>query len=369
VLGFTDGATGNLNKRALIVYIVRPFYMNSQELKLSAHSNHVQAIEIAKAFNRLGYVVDIVDYSDRTFTPTVSYDAFFGMGTDDNYDRITSMVNGGRKIYYGTGAYWEFENAAEEARREGLRVRRGIDLQLPERLGTNDWVQTADAVVLIGNQYVASHYRPHNPKVFPIDNSAAFTVMPDFDNKDFASARQNFLWFSSIGLLHKGLDIALETFSDLPDLHLWVCGPLHQENEQEFIEVYHRELFHTPNIHPVGWTNLYSDTFKELTDKCAFALSLTCAEGMPGGVLDCMGSGIIPVVNRESGIDTGRFGVQLDASTVPALREVLAKIANTPPDVCRRLAEETFREASTRYTLECFSQNIERILRTILDDA
>src|SRR5262249_37250741 len=78
VIGFTDGANGNLDKRALITYVARPFYMEPEELK-AGNSNRLQSVAIASTFNRLGYVVDVVDFLDEKFVPTVHYHAFFGM--------------------------------------------------------------------------------------------------------------------------------------------------------------------------------------------------------------------------------------------------------------------------------------------------
>ena len=43
---------------------------------------------------------------------------------------------------------------------------------------------------------------------------------------------------------------------------------------------------------------------------------LLAAEGMPGAVLDTMARGLIPVVNRESGIDHEDFGVLLENSSI-----------------------------------------------------
>lgn len=367
VIGYTDGSKGGLNKRALIAYIAQPFYMKAEELK-QGNSNRLQAVEIAKAFNRLGYIVDVVDWLDETFIPTNHYDVLFGMG--DNFGRLIPYM-GDRtiKIYYATGSYWEFENAAEDARCEGLKARRGIELRLPRRMTANTWTEIADAVIVIGNQRVVSLYTPHNRRVFGIDNSAHLTARPDFDRKNFASARRNFLWFGSTGLLHKGLDLILEVFSELKELDLWVCGPLESQAEcdRDLVRAYRQELFHTANIHPIGWISIYSSQFRELTEKCAFVVSASCAEGMSGGILDCIARGVIPMVSRESGIDTDGLGVTFEESSIAEMRRVVTDMANKPPNVCRRLAEEACKQASTRYILENFSRNIERILKTILE--
>lgn len=366
VIGYTAGATGELSRRGLITYVAWPFYAEAE--KFPAHSNGLQALEIARAFNRLGYIVDFVDWQDTTFVPTARYDVFFGM--HHNFERFLPYLDETTvKIYYGTGAYWAFEIAAEQARVEGLRRRRGVELKLPIRLGENNWVQIADAVVVIGNQFTLGTYRPYNSRLFAIDNSAVPTAEPDLNNKDFASARQNFLWFGSSGLLHKGLDLVLEAFAELRDLHLWICGPLQSADERDFIRVYRRELFHTPNIHPIGWVNMHSEQFRLLTDRCAFTVLASCSEAMATAILNCMYRGLIPLISREVGLDTDGFGMTLDESSVDKIQQAVVELATLSPDICRQMATEAFRQATTRYSLESFRQNIECVLRVILSES
>jgi glycosyltransferase involved in cell wall biosynthesis len=366
VIGYVQGANRSLNKRALMTYVAQPFYVDPKR-RLLGHVSGYQSVEIAKAFNRLGYIVDVVDWLDATFIPTQHYDVFFGMHY--NFERLLPYLDKTTvKIYYGTGTYWAFEIAAEQQRVEALKKRRGVEIKLPIRLGPNNWVQIADAVIVIGNEFTASTYRPHNSRVFTIDNSARLTIPPDLEYKDFITARRNFLAFPSAGLLHKGIDLLLEVFADQKDLHLWVCGPLQAKAERDFVRVYRRELFHTPNIHPIGWIDIHSRQFRQLTNKCAFVIFPSCAEGMSGGVLDCMGQGLIPLVSRETGVDTDGFGVTFKECSIDVIRQVVTDMAKQPPDVLRRMAQEAFRQASTRYSLDSFSKNIERILRIILNE-
>src|SRR5262245_15507055 len=367
VMGFTNGSTKTLNKRALLIYLLPAFYKDPQELEMKGFVTSVQSLEIARALNRLGYIVDAIDYTDDKFVPTVNYDVCFGMHY--NFGRLLPLFAEKKTttIYYATGAYWEVENAAEEARCKNLKLRRGIETQLPLRLKPNDWVQASDAVIAQGNDYVLDPYRVHNRRVFGIDHAASFTLPPDFDHKDFGvSGRRNFLWFGSVGLLHKGLDVVLEAFSEMKDLHLWVCGPLQSAAEKPFVRAYRKELFHTPNIHPIGHVGIRSEAFKKLTDKCVATVHASCADSMPGGVLDCMARGLIPMLSVESGMDTAGFGVSLEESSVAEIRSAVTDLVNTPSDICRRMAEEAYKTASMRYTLGAFSDNIERILKEIL---
>lgn len=225
----------------------------------------------------------------------------------------------------------------------------------------------ADAVVVIGNEFIRSTYLPYNPRVFTIDNSTIPTMAPDLEHKDFASARRNFLAFPSAGLLHKGLDLILEVFAELNDLDLWVCGPLRSEAEHAFIRAYRRELFYIPNIHSIGWVNIHSEQFIQLTDMCAALIFPSCSEAMASGVLTCMGRGIIPLVSKETGIDTNGLGVIFEECNKNMVRQVIADMATRPLSICQKMAYEAYKQADARYSLDSFSRNIEHILRKILN--
>ena len=128
--------------------------------------------------------------------------------------------------------------------------------------------------------------------------------------------------------MQKGLDLLLEVFPRLPDLHLWACGPF--EREEEFCACYRRELYETPNIHPVGWVGVAEPQFAEIVRRCASVIHPTCSEGQPGSVVHCMHQGLIPLVTPEAGIDTEDFGVTLDSDDLGALERLIAEVAARP---------------------------------------
>lgn len=365
VIGYAKGASGKLQRHALVTYVAWPFYADEAALKRASHSNGPQALEIAKALNRLGYVVDFVDWQDRTFIPKQHYDVFLGM--HDNFGRFLPYLDQHTiKIYYASGSHWRFENAAEDARVRALKDRRGIEMVLRRRLKENNWPDIADAVIVIGNTFVASTYQEHNSRVFPLDNSGVPISSANLSTRDFAQGQRNILAFPSTGLLHKGIDLVLEAFCGLEGFDLWVCGPLHMPEETPFLKAFRRELFHTRNIHPIGWVDVHSEVFQILTDLCGCVVFPSCAEGIATGVLTCMRRGIIPIVSRETGLDTGDFGITLNQSSVACVRDTVIELVQKPLERWTSMAQNAQHVATTRYTLEMFSRNIERILRDIL---
>ena len=56
---------------------------------------------------------------------------------------------------------------------------------------------------------------------------------------------KKFVFFGSLGAVHKGLDLLLEVFSRMTtDCKLYVCSGY--EKEEDFCKLYHKELYETP---------------------------------------------------------------------------------------------------------------------------
>ena len=128
--------------------------------------------------------------------------------------------------------------------------------------------------------------------MFEVPNPSAVSY-PWFEDKDFAAARTRFLWIGSRGLVHKGLDLVLEAFARMPEVHLTVCGPIHEE--PAFEAAFRRELYETPNIETLGWVDIASPAFAELLKRTVALVYPSAAEACCGTVVNSMQAGLIPV--------------------------------------------------------------------------
>src|SRR5512137_2557580 len=61
-------------KRALFVYVTKPFTIAFDNPVFLSHQNLMQARQIAVVLNELGYVVDVVHLRDVRFKPRRKYD-------------------------------------------------------------------------------------------------------------------------------------------------------------------------------------------------------------------------------------------------------------------------------------------------------
>ena len=362
VLGFREALGGSIKGTALVCYITEPFYIKDVGTVVS-HQNQWEAVEIARILNELGFIVDVVDYRDEEFQPARRYDLLFGIGF--NFERYASMLHTPvLKIYYATEAHWSFHNRAEHERLTWLERRRGVKLQ-PRRTGRMDRsAELADVILCLGNEFTRSTYLPYNPNVLSIDISS-FDFLGWPDGKDFELAKRCFLWFGGWGMVHKGLDLVLEVFKELTHLELYIGGNVGRDSE--FVKVYRRELFESSNIKLLDWLDIRSQVFEDITRRCGYVLYPSCSEGEAGSVITCMHRGLVPIMTRETGVDTNDFGVILDDAQIETVRDAVLHAAERSAMDLERCSKKAFDEAKRRYTREAFSRNLRTILRGFVD--
>lgn len=351
--------------RALLAYVQEPFRLYPEDPANFQFSNVGIARNLARALNDLGYVVDVVRWTDARFAPKKRYDLFLGHG-GVNFERIAArLAPGVPKIYFATGLYWREHNRREEARFRWLEQRRGARLPPDRRIaqGEEGALRAADGVLCLGNGRAADSYRDFAP-VTAVNNAVYRDDRRGGADKDFAAGRANFLFFSSTGNVHKGLDLLLEAFTHV-EAHLYVC----QAIAPEFAAVCRHELQDLDNVHIIGRIALRSLEFYDLMSRCNYVIHPSCAEGQPGSVLDCMHQGLIPVLSPENNIDTEALGVTLGDCAPGGIARVVRDLARRPPEWCREMSRRARQATLTDYSEAAFLGNVTRAVRAIAAQA
>ena len=358
----TDNSEPNKNKRALVSYLVRPLLQPPQKIRFS---NDGIALNIARALNELGYIIDIVNWNDLNFIPEKKYDLFIGHG-GKNFESIYKHLNEDVKvIYFSTGCYWKFHNNQEEQRFNDLKLRRGVTLPYdryikePEEFANS----VADGIICLGNSHVCETYSKF-PVVHHLNNASYFDDYYDKVTKDFEKNRKNFLFFSGSGNVHKGLDLVLEAFSK-SDKNLYICTSI----DTEFRKVYKHELEDCPNIHYVGFIQMRTEKFYEIMDCCNYVIYPSCSEGSPGSVIDCLQYGLIPIVSKESNIDVQNHGVLLKECSIEEITKVINDVSNKPIDWIREKSLLARNAAITEYSEETFLNDLKNHIEYITGKA
>ena len=299
-------------------WLVSPFLLKPGEAMPISHIQYWDCHQIAKAFWDLGYAVDVINSRNRTFRPKKPYSFFIGHRI--NFDRIVGLLTDECiKIAHLDTAHRVFNDHVTYRRKFDLQRRKDVTIKDGDRLiECNLTIEHADYAVTYGNQFSLDIYRYASTPVFRVPISTC-TLFPWPENKDYGSCRSHYLWFGSYGFVHKGLDLVLEAFADMPDYQLYVCGPL--EKEKGFVRAFYKELYETPNIHTIGWVDVNGPEFMEIANKCVGTVYASCSESGGASVTTCMHAGLIPLVSYESSVDVDDFGVVFKDNSIVTIQK------------------------------------------------
>lgn len=349
---------------ALLSYVLEPFLFGEDEPMPNSHTQYWESYTLGHILIKMGYELDVVSYRNAKFQPQKQYSVFLGART--NFEHIARCLDTDCiKIVHLDTSHWLSNNKAAYQRAHNLLKRRAVGLGNAKTIEVNRAIEFADYATILGNEFTAATYNFAKKEIYRIPISTCATY--DFPQaKHVESCRNNFVWFGSSGLVHKGLDLVLEAFSALPDHHLYVCGPI--KNERYFEEAYFRELYQMPNIHTMGWVDIHSREFVELMSKCLALVYPTCAEGGGGSVIQCMHAGVIPIVSFESSVDIKRdFGVLLQECSTEAIMACVESISSKPESELNAMIKQSWEFARKFHTRERFEQvafdTISQILR------
>ena len=354
---------GESRGNMLMSYIIEPFLVSDESEVSRDHTHDWESLQIARTFLALGYAVDVIDYRNGTFVPEKRYDYFLSART--NLQRIAERLNEDCvKIAHLDTAHWLYNNSM--ALRRCLQVLKGRRIALKSfRLVDINWaIESADCGTILGNGFTMDTYRYAEKPLYRVPISTCCTY-PWPAKKNFDGSRRNFMWFGSSGLVHKGLDLVLETFSEMPDHRLFVCGPIGEE--RAFEKAYHKALYETPNIETVGWVDVAGRRFAELAESCCAIIYPSCSEGGGGCVIQCMHAGLIPVVSRQASVDVDEgFGIVMERLSVGEIEAAVRRLSALPAGELRRMSRGAWRFAREKHTREHFAAAFRKTVLKIM---
>ncbi len=348
----------------LLSYRTSPF-MKGGEQEMRIHTAAWECVQIARTFLDLGFGVDVIYWLDDRFVPQKDYACFIDVHS--NMERIAPLLNKSCvKILHIVWAHWLFHNHAAYRRHAALRERRGVALPPMRPLQPARGIECADCATMLGNDFTAGTYAFAKKPIhrIPISTQA---VYPQPVDKDWEACRRNYLWLGGTGLVHKGLDLLLEAFSEMPEYHLTLCGSI--DHEADFVQAYRRELFETPNIHNVGWVDVASSEFLAMASRCVGMVHPSCSEGQSGSVVNCLHAGLVPIASYESGVDVDDFGVLLKESSVTEIKAAVESISSLSVPDLRERSLRAWEVARSNHTREKFALEHRLAVEQILSGA
>ncbi|MBI5150458.1 MAG: glycosyltransferase [Candidatus Omnitrophica bacterium] len=243
-------------------------------------------------------------------------------------------------------------------------MRKGILLR-SQRIVAQTWSMSTglcDALIVLGNRVTAETYRLFDGlTIYPLDATAFIPSKPF--QRSVSSSRKSFLWFGGCGLVHKGLDLCLEYFSQHPELTLHICGL----REDDFFQAYQDELSQK-NIIYHGCVDVLSDTFRDIAAQCLFTILPSCSEGQATALLTSMATGLIPVASRETGVDIQDRGFLIEFLTPEKVGEAVQRALNTAEPVLENMSETCRRSILASHEISVFRKNFRHIIEVVLND-
>lgn len=357
-------------KRVLMCHLPEAF--TGKELP-KYHSNFTECHTIAKCFDRLGYSVDCVsrtktgiDYSRYDIVFGINGNAFMGAFSAD--EKVRPL-----KIFYSVGAetFYNYRVTAQRNRefydRHGKWLL-GSNRYMPGDVRTYYETNLSDAVICLGDGYVFSHFVAEDSlngkyRCLP---AFYFPTVASLPKKDFAQCRRNILWFGSSGMLHKGLDIAIDFALTHPGYTLHICGGSRQETA--FWDYYMPKIKECGNIHLHGYVDIESEQFAGILSCCGILMNPSISEGCAVSVLNVLGNGVLlPVYSEATGVDLSAFGVCVPDVTYNAFEEAILHLESMSVEEFEQRASAAHKHIRDNYTIGQYEERMYSHLKEIIE--
>ena len=351
----------NFKKRCLLRYIIDPFLQ--RKFHMSAHQNRNQAYQLAQTLGTFEFNVDVVGGRTDHVELEGLYDLIIDYYPTSNPIYKDNVSKDTIKIAYITGSNLEFSNKAEQERLEQVYQRRGQRLK-PRRQSEpfeKEILESFDAIFFIGNEYNWRTYDQFDiPSMYFIRNNG-YTQFASLDHSK--KKPHNFLYLGGSGSVHKGLDLILEIFPQMPELNLYVCSTFN--HEKDFMALYQKELMQTDNIYPIGFLDVFSSELEELFETCAFVILPSCSEANSGSVLLGMSAGLIPLISRECGFDEGE-AYYFPENSQECIAQTINEFSQKPTEWVQFEAQRMASIVHNKYTFAHYTDSIHQALSHIL---
>lgn len=348
------------DKNVLISYIVYPLRFK----KSDGHNNQLEIKTIANIFKKLSYNVDVVFYASNEKINYEKYDLVFGFGKP-----FLNSANSKKKlkrIFYATGSHPDFQNSQTKKRAEEVFAKTGIMMLDSCRFAkeySEEQYTIADAIILLGSEATKKTYGNVGDKIFTI-NTFFNPNISILEGNNFVNekAKKSFLYFTSNGAIHRGLDILLEFFEKNEQYDLYISSNL--DKEKEFLNYYGSKLS-IKNIHYLGYNSILSKDFEKLADRCAFSILPSSSEGQSTSITNLSACGLIPLITKECGFDLEDQSITIKKIDFDSIKEAVKESQAMSLKEISEKSEKIKKHFSENYTLAKFEKEIEGIITKI----
>lgn len=356
--------------KALLCYLPEAF--NGKRLP-KYHSNFTECHSVADALHRLGYRVDCASRNKSGIDYSL-YDVVFGINCQSYAASFTADCNvQPLRIFYSVGAHTFYNFRGTAARNKEFFARHNSWL-LPSchyvpGNGMNYYMsQLSDAVISLGDSFLLKQMTNEGDDTTKVKALPAFyfNVRTPDEKKDFSKCRNNILWFGSSGMLHKGLDIAIDFALENPQFTLHICGGSRQE--KDFWKLYMPKIKNAGNIVMHGFVDIESAEFANVLEGCSILLNPSLSESGAVAVLNVLGNGaLLPVYSKGTGLDLADTGIEVNEVTYNNFKKAMLSVAELPVEAIEQKAWAAHRLVKEKYTLENYRETMYSHIKDIIE--
>ncbi len=362
-------------KRLLFCYLDLRRYLPKE----TKHANFQQAVQMLKCFIDMGYCVDVCYLDDYKTTQYIlnsctndrGYNVIVGQG--NLYKKACKLEcnRNALKILFVTENFPLVVEKKYAERAEYLKQRHPkLDINCsPARRGYFDEeiFTISDYAVIMSSLFNIEPMRAYVRKTYQINSNIIFNKQFSFEKnarlEAIKNSKKDFLWFGSFGLVHKGVDILLDTFKDMKDLSIDFYGLASNE-----ISIFNK--LKSSNTKDCGRINVQTQHFIDnVVYKHCFMIMPSCSEGMNTSVATCMAHGIIPIVTKETGFEPCEYIIELNDYKIETLKECINKVLAMSDEEILAMSEGAYNYAQENFCLEKFDKRFRKIMNEITEDA
>lgn len=307
-------------KRVLISYITAPF----KTVNEFRHQNYLTSHVIAEGFSERGYNVDVYDFMEKFKIDYNKYDVIFGFG--EPFERSFYHENRAiPRVYFVTGAHHYLNN--EQSLRSirefhsmtGLwRAEEGLVLKDCSYYTLFD----SDFAIILAHGYVFKHFEDtFKRRTYSLNNNI-LNAFSDLPVKTKESRNKTFLYLSGGTPINKGLHLLMEVAKSRSDLKFYIII----NYISDVVRKYYNDLFELPNISLHINIPMNSDEMRNAVASSSYCISPSYIDGLPGGTIEPMSAGLIPIVSQYCGFPTKDFIFEMDELSADGLHRSVNQV-------------------------------------------
>lgn len=319
----------------------------------------VESAIMISEFIKKGYCIDLIDCrneNEESIIRKKKYDLVFGFGKPFNLLNQPEVDT--KRIMYLTEKHPQYSKKKEKERLDYYysRYNKKVNYSRTGLFYKEEDFVNLDSIVYIGSPKDSDLIPCSIPK-HSIAPTGLINKKYKLHQRQISASKTKFLWFGSLGAIHKGLDLLIDAFKLNPNYTLYIAGlgKIEEKNLPKYSN--------NKNIVNLGYVNVNSDRFLNIINDCSYVILPSCSEAMSTGVITCMNHGLIPIITEDVGFQFPNFGYELSDYKIETIIDTVMKCANLKTSVIKDQHEKAYNYSMQHFSAEQFQKSFAGIIR------